>query len=521
MDSSPLPDARPLLSIPSVARTATDQAALSPPANLRVTGTPASEGPTSSPGDRDSDGSATPFFPRVFMVPENASPAHIPLGDAAGSPSQTPAPLNTIAEEEGGGLEEDNGGNGNASSENADASNLVFESQALASPESQQLALAVRQQEEALLRGGGASAVAPPPPARPELRSRRRIAAREEDAAVVQPAGQTASSRRPPSHRGKESLDKAIEHALEDEEYEYQGLGPDFDAKDPRDPSKLKRPWVVPTVEASEIYRTKEVFGGGRAPILGTTDADFAPLGSGVALYFRLLYSFSLLFFVLTFFSLPSVFFAVQGRRLPSTTPDPLKFAKASLGNLGPLQFDGIETKRSEVEGDFTRLWGAIFDAPPALAAAAFNATASGVQSLAVAGVSARLAAHWQGLAANLSIVINAAGATCCGATSAFCNEKGLAKECSDRLVALDALALLGNWSTFSPAAWADKLDYYLSSQVYAELKVFGFPGLWPATVIPITGAMVSYIVAGCDVLIISSCVRPSTDPRAPAAVSS
>jgi len=177
-------------------------------------------------------------------------------------------------------------------------------------------------------------------PPRAQLRSRRK------GVSVLRRGGKPAAA----------AADKALEHALEDEEYEYQGLGPDFDAKDPRDPSRLKRPCVVPTVGGAEMYRSREVFGGGKAPILGTTDADFAPLGSGVALYFRLLFSFSLLFFVLSFLALPSIFFAAQGKRLPSTTPDSLKFARVSLGNVGPLQYDGIEKKRGDVEAEYQHL---------------------------------------------------------------------------------------------------------------------------------------------------------------------
>jgi hypothetical protein len=362
-----------------------------------------------------------------------------------------------------------------------------------------------------LQEGGSVAAATPPPPSEQQQEQLAQQQQLQEQQLGAPPRAQLRSRRKGVSvlRRGGKpaaaAADKALEHALEDEEYEYQGLGPDFDAKDPRDPSRLKRPWVVPTVGGAEMYRSREVFGGGKAPILGTTDADFAPLGSGVALYFRLLFSFSLLFFVLSFLALPSIFFAAQGKRLPSTTPDSLKFARVSLGNVGPLQYDGIEKKRGDVEAEYQHLWGSIFDTTRDLAAMAFNTTASGAISLAMSPVGPDLRRYFVAKVSNISAdITRMEGTRTEGKLGAngLCTESTAAAHASDckRLgMYADLVSLYDAWGDFFPAAWPDKLDFWLSRQTYAVLKL---PGLGT---INITGAYVAYIVAGCDVFMIIS----------------
>ena len=93
------------------------------------------------------------------------------------------------------------------------------------------------------------------------------------------------------------------------------------------------------------------MYGGAIAPLWATRDASFSSLGSGVALYFRLLRSFITLFAVLTVISLPTYSLYTSGNRVPARAADPLGFARISLGNLGPISDEAIQSAAAAAEG--------------------------------------------------------------------------------------------------------------------------------------------------------------------------
>jgi len=124
---------------------------------------------------------------------------------------------------------------------------------------------------------------------------------------------------------------KALEATLD--EYAYEGLGADFETNGP---------WVPPSPTKAVLYRTNHVFGGGRTSCCCFHDNDFAQLGVGVALYFRTLKALIGIFLMLTILSLPAWAFYTWGYRITGSVPDPMKFTRVSLGNIGPLSYDYI-----------------------------------------------------------------------------------------------------------------------------------------------------------------------------------
>lgn len=134
---------------------------------------------------------------------------------------------------------------------------------------------------------------------------------------------------------------KALESTLD--EYAYEGLGADFETNGP---------WVPPSPTKAVAYRSANVFGGGRTSCCCFRDDDFAQLGVGVALYFRTLKALVAIFAVLTILSLPSWAFYSSGNRVTGSVPDPLKFVRVSLGNIGALTYEeitGILTTREQL----------------------------------------------------------------------------------------------------------------------------------------------------------------------------
>jgi hypothetical protein len=102
----------------------------------------------------------------------------------------------------------------------------------------------------------------------------------------------------------------------------------------------LTTPWVAPTREAAMAHREITIFGGGKAPLWETTSDDLGSLGSGVALYFKMLKYFSIMFFIMTLTATPSLFFSSQGERIPKELVDPLGLALVTVGNIGNIPVD-------------------------------------------------------------------------------------------------------------------------------------------------------------------------------------
>ena len=113
-------------------------------------------------------------------------------------------------------------------------------------------------------------------------------------------------------------------------EYAYEGLDVFFETNGP---------WVIPTIRRALKYREREVFGGGRGTLCGTRDVELAPLGPGVALYFRLLLFLAILFAILTLCALPLLFIAGNGVRSTGANADPFYVALLSIGNVGQLRY--------------------------------------------------------------------------------------------------------------------------------------------------------------------------------------
>lgn len=74
---------------------------------------------------------------------------------------------------------------------------------------------------------------------------------------------------------------------------------------------------------------------GGESSIWATTSDDFMHLGVGVTLYFKLLQYLALAMFVGSLFFLPAVVMFGSGARVPTSAPDPFKFSRITLGNVG------------------------------------------------------------------------------------------------------------------------------------------------------------------------------------------
>ena len=113
-------------------------------------------------------------------------------------------------------------------------------------------------------------------------------------------------------------------------EYAYEGLDIFFETNGP---------WVIPTISNALKYREREVFGGGRGTLCGTHDVDLAPMGPGVALYFRLLFFLATIFALLTLTALPLLLIAVGGVRSTAAVADPFYVALLSIGNVGQLRY--------------------------------------------------------------------------------------------------------------------------------------------------------------------------------------
>jgi len=117
-------------------------------------------------------------------------------------------------------------------------------------------------------------------------------------------------------------------------EYGFEGLDDDDDP----------RPWAPPTLARAFRTRIRRVFGGGRAPLWATKEADFAAMGVGVSLYFRLLRTLASFFLIASLLYVPALVIFASGSRIPNSFLDPLSSARLSLGNIGSRDLAAAET---------------------------------------------------------------------------------------------------------------------------------------------------------------------------------
>jgi hypothetical protein len=94
-------------------------------------------------------------------------------------------------------------------------------------------------------------------------------------------------------------------------------------------------PWVPPSVELAWEYRLKSVYHGGKAKRSKIKLTKATDLGLGVPMYFLFIKTFAITTFFMTLFSLPPLFFAYYGHRIPQQDQDTSGFYRLSIGNIG------------------------------------------------------------------------------------------------------------------------------------------------------------------------------------------
>jgi hypothetical protein len=94
-------------------------------------------------------------------------------------------------------------------------------------------------------------------------------------------------------------------------------------------------PWVPPSLQKAADYRARTVFRGSTAPITSVNMCRAADLGDGTVMYFQFLRSIGICFFVLTFLSIPNLFFSFWGSRMPLEDQDSFYFYRFAFGNIG------------------------------------------------------------------------------------------------------------------------------------------------------------------------------------------
>ncbi|KAA0178330.1 hypothetical protein FNF27_00180 [Cafeteria roenbergensis] len=115
--------------------------------------------------------------------------------------------------------------------------------------------------------------------------------------------------------------------------FAYEGLDEDDDP----------RPWVAPTIARSYRERHDSIFASGTAPYCATKERDFAVMGVGVSLYFRLLRTLASFFVLATLMYIPALIIFGNGSRIPNSFMDPLSAARLTLGNIGSRSLAAVE----------------------------------------------------------------------------------------------------------------------------------------------------------------------------------
>lgn len=115
--------------------------------------------------------------------------------------------------------------------------------------------------------------------------------------------------------------------------FAYEGLDEDDDP----------RPWVPPTIARSYRERHDNIFASGTAPYCSTQERDFAVMGVGVSLYFRLLRTLASFFALATLLYIPALIIFSNGSRIPNSFMDPISAATLTLGNIGSRELAAAE----------------------------------------------------------------------------------------------------------------------------------------------------------------------------------
>lgn len=110
-------------------------------------------------------------------------------------------------------------------------------------------------------------------------------------------------------------------HGHDDEE----GLGEDFE----------ETQWVPPSLTKATEYRHHTIFRGGTATHYHTNMCRSPDLGNGTVMYFQFMRSMGVCMFVCTLLSVPTLYFAWSGARMPLEDQDSFNFFKFALGNIG------------------------------------------------------------------------------------------------------------------------------------------------------------------------------------------
>ena len=83
------------------------------------------------------------------------------------------------------------------------------------------------------------------------------------------------------------------------------------------------------------VHACAVFYAGGESSLWNTSSDDLMHLGVGVTLYFKIVKYFALIMGIGTLFYLPLVILFSSGDRVPTSAPDPFKFSRISLGNIG------------------------------------------------------------------------------------------------------------------------------------------------------------------------------------------
>jgi hypothetical protein len=98
--------------------------------------------------------------------------------------------------------------------------------------------------------------------------------------------------------------------------------------------------WQPPSLVQAMAAGRSAVFGHGTLPLVGTPIRDFNMLGSGIALHFRSLKGWAVIFALLSALAAPMCVILAAGVTVATDESDPVGFARASLANVAVSKAD-------------------------------------------------------------------------------------------------------------------------------------------------------------------------------------
>jgi hypothetical protein len=104
-----------------------------------------------------------------------------------------------------------------------------------------------------------------------------------------------------------------------------ENLGEEFEAT----------PWLPPSIEKAEVYQRNAIFRNGDTRIDSVDIINATDLSPGINLYFSFSMIMTLVFFLMTLFSIPSLLFVSNGQGIAVEDRDPFGLYRFTLGNLG------------------------------------------------------------------------------------------------------------------------------------------------------------------------------------------